>query len=202
MADLPQVDVLDYQPSTRRSKRPFWPAPPGIVFNLWVVLLSGASLWIWRVPHGTFLLGPLLALLWSVTGVLWMSKFFPHLRALCGRGGSQRRRRLAILPLVLMTITGALVATDVPRRTAFALSKPAMLSLAESQTARYVGRAGVYHVRLRRDDRGGVIFETNSIGIFSYAGYAYFPNGAPVTPGGMETFTPLGDGWYIYRLVD
>ncbi len=48
-----------------------------------------------------------------------------------------------------------------------------------------------------------MIFVTHSIGIFSEAGYAYFPDGVPGPAwGAVETFVPLGDGWYLYKFVD
>ena len=196
-------DILGYQPpKAQRAKRRRWPSPPGIVFNLWVALLMLASMWVWRVPYGAFPFDLLLVVVWGVTGLAWLLAVLPNVRPLLASPAG--RRRLAMWPLIMALGTAALVVTGVPRRAAFAISKPSLLTLAQNKTGPYKGWAGVYYVDRHHDDRGGVILRTNDIGlVFSTAGFAYFPNGAPQKPvGHPETFTPIGDGWYIYRFVD
>lgn len=199
----PRNGVLAYQPpKAQRAERRRWPAPPGIVFNLWVALLMLASMWVWRVPYGVFPFDLLLVVVWGVTGLAWLLAVLPNVRLLLASPAS--RRRLATWPLITALGTAALLITGVPRRAGFSISKSSLLSLAQNRTGPYQGWAGVYYVNMRHDDRGGVIFITNDVGaFFSTAGFAYFPNGAPQKPiGHPETFTSVGDGWYIYRFVD
>jgi hypothetical protein len=131
-------------------------------------------------------------------------------------GGMTWSRAAVILGLLLGT--AALVMLYVPRRIAFAASRPAFEQLlpqaaaapaAAGQTTplnRWVGAYPVDHYAA--DRRGGVYFRvhTGRDGIgpdqMSY-GFAHQPNdaGSPFGSAGYRVF-PLGGGWYWFRASD
>jgi hypothetical protein len=195
----PSPAPLDYQ--TPRPRRPAR-APARFGHGV-AIVIALITLWGYRVPGGTDTVfcatvpawGALLVW-WGILGLRWLV-VSPYDRV------PSPQSRWLMLPAAAL-ITWLLVATAVPMRLGFAISRSALAAVVDGKRSPD-GWAGVYKLKGTSTEDGGiwVIVGRPPAGPFDMAlsGFAYFPSGAP-TPVSSVDYVALGDGWYAFVFID
>lgn len=193
------VGVLDYRTPEMNRKRRF-AHPPGVVFHSFVAVIALATFWFWRVPYGDGLWSLGVWLIWFALGVVWLWKVARRW-IIPGYEPVTAPRRLWFVFPIAFPVMIALVWLNIPVRLGFLVSRPQLSAIANipSYNPRW---AGVYKVERINRAKGGTIIQIGlPPGIFEISGYAHFPTATPQADL-YETYTPLGNGWYIYHWVD
>ena len=198
-------------PAARTGTTPRRPNPPGRWFHT-VVAVQTVVLLVAAVGPAADIVVFSLSL-WVVLTlvVIWLIRALRY-RVTASRGSSARSAwRFAIAP-VLALVLAVLLATDVPLRLGWAVSRPSFESavateLSRPQNADPYGdltdhTVGLYRViDTRRIGAHGVAFQVEP-GDFNDSGFAYLPDGPDpkqVGPWAEEPqFMSLGDHWYTW----
>ncbi len=116
--------------------------------------------------------------------------------------------RWVVVPAVI-ALAFVMARSGFPRRAAFALSRPALdrfaaRILADTQPPPEDAWVGLYPVeQVERfppaSSARGMRFLVRGTGFLDRFGFAFSPAAPPPDLGGEDGYTPIGDGWYVWR---
>jgi hypothetical protein len=201
--------ILDYNSPTTPGPR--WKWVRAIVpIAEWLALVAGIAcafimLWAARLPVSNLVLLAIGFLIGTVSGFLCLLCSIAEVLIIKSQGTLVvRRATLLLATAMLLASTWALLSLEVPRRIMFHANKPAMdlwvrKLLATPVAPPWNAQVGSYDAFDIEPIPGGVKFLVEGSGFFRMGGgFAYSPPGPPPATGpAVETFTPLGGGWYL-----
>lgn len=183
--------------------------PPRYVFHVALLLVIVALLWATSVPGFDFLLTSLSILALASLGALWLVRLMFYVWSRRKKGTHDSARLFLVAPLVVV-LTVAAMATELPLRARWAQSEDSFSRAAQSappsttatewQSFDVASRIGSYKVRKASRVGDGVIFYESTGSVSDNAGFAYLPSGPfnELNTGFFERpkFESLGSGWY------